>query len=640
MQDVYQNDPNWANYSSFEEQLAIGQLGSEPLYTKQVDVAKATKFYVHVMGAADAPDLDLGIFLDGKDGNPVDGITQTGECIAVCADWDADEEVTIDFPEDGAYLIRVFGFDVTGSPGHFDMDVEISAENSTGILCINSSLSTIIENRVEGCNVGIHTDALSVGHRIYHNNFIANGIHAIEEGSNSWDNGFPSGGNHWDNWTAPDSNRDGFVDYPLVIGNGNQDNYPFAEMWEIDDSMPIADAGDDQIIDQGDTLMFNGSGSVDNVGIVNYSWELFYGDAVRVMYGMFANFTFYSVGNVSVNLTVRDAAGLESLGQMWVNVREVPDPEAAAGEDQNVDQGDIVILNGSESSGSLPLSNYTWVFTYNDTAHMLYGAVAEFAFYTVGNYSVNLTVRDVSGDSGTDQMWVHVRDITPPVAEAGTGQIIGQGEVATLNGSVSIDNVRVVNYTWSFIYNGTSYTLYGEVVTFPFYTVGNYSIDLVVRDGADNSDSDMTWVHVKDTIAPVVVSVFPFGDNVPADTEIRITFSEQMSPSPVEEAITISPGVEISSFVWTDNNRTLRIIMSAKMSYHTTYTVTIGEGAKDVSGKGFTEPYLWNFTTEDAPSPPPFDCVYYTAILGLGIGIACAIVYLWLRRKRSTHPSN
>ncbi len=111
-------------------------------YTKVVKVQKSCLIFdVHIWGHSDAPDLDLGIFLDGKgDGNIPDGIAQKDEFIAYGADADADEHVKLIQPdvmddpdtpdvnelEEGApYIIKVLGFTTTTGLGHFDMDVTI-----------------------------------------------------------------------------------------------------------------------------------------------------------------------------------------------------------------------------------------------------------------------------------------------------------------------------------------------------------------------------------------------------------------------------------------------------------------------------------------------------------------------------------
>lgn len=82
----------------------------------------------------------------------------------------------------------------------------------------------------------------SSGSRFYHNNFIDNPHQAWLYGtnSNSWDNGYPSGGNFWSNYTGVDfmsgryqnvTGSDGLGDTPIVLAEENVDNYPLMSPW-------------------------------------------------------------------------------------------------------------------------------------------------------------------------------------------------------------------------------------------------------------------------------------------------------------------------------------------------------------------------------------------------------------------------
>jgi len=81
----------------------------------------------------------------------------------------------------------------------------------------------------------------SSDNKIYHNN-LNNAIQVYSENSiNTWDDGYPSGGNYWsdqyhgecaDHFSGPGQNisgSDGVVDTPYVIDADNQDNYPLME---------------------------------------------------------------------------------------------------------------------------------------------------------------------------------------------------------------------------------------------------------------------------------------------------------------------------------------------------------------------------------------------------------------------------
>jgi parallel beta-helix repeat protein len=235
--EVYQNDDDWAAYSSFEEQLAIGD-GGNPLFTRAVGVYGTSLFTVLIYGnMTDVVDLDMGIFLDGKDGNPIDGQTQTGEFVQYGATFSSDEFVTIINPQDGTYLIRVFGFAVLGNPGHFNMSVSLYQIGSTGIALIESDYNMISSCRMNSNAIGALVLSGS-GNTFYHNNFISNTNQAFDDGANNWDDGYPSGGNYWSDYTGIDAMNGPLQDIPgaddigdtpytnILGGSGAQDNYP------------------------------------------------------------------------------------------------------------------------------------------------------------------------------------------------------------------------------------------------------------------------------------------------------------------------------------------------------------------------------------------------------------------------------
>jgi len=105
-----------------------------------------------------------------------------------------------------------------------------------GIVIMESTGNNIIMNTIANNEYGAELRYLS-HNNIYHNKFINNGQNAYEVScDNQWDNGYPSGGNYWDDYTGvdqfsgPNQNQpgpDGIGDmpHPIQIGN-SQDKYP------------------------------------------------------------------------------------------------------------------------------------------------------------------------------------------------------------------------------------------------------------------------------------------------------------------------------------------------------------------------------------------------------------------------------
>jgi parallel beta-helix repeat protein len=109
--------------------------------------------------------------------------------------------------------------------------------NEDGIY-IFGDYNTIFSNDVvdnKGYGIVVSTHSGYKNNLIYHNNLINNTKQAYSQNNNQWDNGYPSGGNYWDDYTGVDNDGDGIGDTPYHISNYVFDRYPFIKMngWEI-----------------------------------------------------------------------------------------------------------------------------------------------------------------------------------------------------------------------------------------------------------------------------------------------------------------------------------------------------------------------------------------------------------------------
>ncbi|UCE95218.1 MAG: right-handed parallel beta-helix repeat-containing protein [Candidatus Bathyarchaeota archaeon] len=122
----------------------------------------------------------------------------------------------------------------------------IARNHLNGFICLqlhNALNNTFFGNTLtSGGNWGSVNLAQSVNNTFYHNNFTDNYIDYLidDVSANNWDNGYPAGGNYWDNYedrypSARDENSgpyqnetgsDNIWDIPYTLNENNIDHYP------------------------------------------------------------------------------------------------------------------------------------------------------------------------------------------------------------------------------------------------------------------------------------------------------------------------------------------------------------------------------------------------------------------------------
>jgi len=234
-----------------------------------------------------------------------------------------------------------------------------------------------------------------------------------------------------------------------------------------DNQSPVANAGPDQTVDEGQLVNLNGSNSTDSDdGIASYHWVQLGEPSVTLSdpNGQQPTFTSPDVGvegvSLSFELTVVDHSGLKSTDSCIVNVTWLNEPpEAIAGNDQTVDEGVVVRLNGTSSLDiDDGIASYLWTQIGVPTITLSNPASPQPTFTAPNvepdgtSLTFNLTVTDVGGLQNTDSCIVNISwQNEPPTAVVAPDYMEPiEGTLVTLDGAGSMDpDDGIASHLWT-----------------------------------------------------------------------------------------------------------------------------------------------------------------------------------------------
>ncbi len=189
-------------------------------------------------------------------------------------------------------------------------------------------------------------------------------------------------------------------------------------------------------------LMFNGTGSYDPDGMItSFSWD--FGDGATGV-GDIISHTYPSTGFYEVTLTVGDDYGVFAQEKKDIVINNLP-PEADAGSDLEVYEGEDVIFDGRNSSDTpsdMPDLKYIWDFGDNSTSE---GIITNHTYLKKGEYNVTLKVMDDDGEFSISKIRVFVRNIllsSIDITETIEPNICEPGDNVTVSGEVAFEFVK------------------------------------------------------------------------------------------------------------------------------------------------------------------------------------------------------
>jgi len=159
-----------------------------------------------------------------------------------------------------------YGINLGFSSNNNTMSGNNITNNYYGIgLYYSSNYNSVSGNNITNNYYGIYLH-YSSDNRVFHNNLINNTNQLYSSNSvNIWDDGYPSGGNYWSDYTGvdlysgPDQDllgSDGMGDTPYIIDENNTDHYPLMNPWPSGWKLDFAGLTNHPIVD---FAVYNGS---------------------------------------------------------------------------------------------------------------------------------------------------------------------------------------------------------------------------------------------------------------------------------------------------------------------------------------------------------------------------------------------
>jgi hypothetical protein len=221
--------------------------------------------------------------------------------------------------------------------------------------------------------------------------------------------------------------NDGYFDvgtYSFTIfSNDTSNNWNSSQgQFEILDTLsPNADAGLSAAINTGTIVQFNGSGSTDNVGIVNYSWTFFDINQVTLN-GPTPSYRFENTGDFGIILNATDEMGNWDVDFVWVNVTEIVTTGSISGIVTDSDGSPIAVATvtivgtafstttdgiGSYLIEDVPAGNYDIMVIKDNYKDKEITGVLVIAGQTTSNVEVSMSKEQTtSSDDSSGLVWI------------------------------------------------------------------------------------------------------------------------------------------------------------------------------------------------------------------------------------------
>jgi len=361
----------------------------------------------------------------------------------------------------------------------------------------------------------------STSNTIYHNDLIYNNQDARDDKYNTWDNGYPDGGNYWwvfDELTegAQDTNDDNIIDRAYIINEGNsKDKYPLKKPWGIIMNLPpscsIICEPSSGYVPLTVSFLLKASdvdGSIKAWAIdANNDKTIDFSDLGEPPKNI--QYTYQNTGNYIVNFTVEDNGGetLTSMATISISSPTGKLPICSLTCSPSSGRSPLIVtfsLSASDSDGLVT----SWALDTNGNGITEYSGsglpppIIHHNYLSKGTYSAKLTVFGNDGQNGTSNFIIVVyesEDLGPnqsPVANFvhSPKSPVRVGKTINFTDNSLDPDGDIVNWTWNF---GDGTRMYGQHVSHIYNEPENYNVILTVKDNNGETDSFTLLITVE-----------------------------------------------------------------------------------------------------------------------------------------------
>lgn len=338
-------------------------------------------------------------------------------------------------------------------------------------------------------------------------------------------------------------NESGTYTVTLQVRDGNQGGWAYMQQSiEVDEEPndpPRANAGNDAEVQVGVSLTFRGTATdPDGDNITFFMWDFGDGDVWESNVTGQTNHTYRNAGTYTATFTAEDERGARDSDNRIVTVNPPPDmpPNAYAGEDMTVMQGETVVFQG-KGTDDFGIAKYEWDFNSDNVWDYQSDRSGDttWVYPDPGIYTAILRVTDKPrpglpgpGQTDEDSLIVTVKQNQPPDAKIlVTTLFVQTGELVSFTSDSEDPEGASLDHAWDLDGDGRT----DSTVVNPRYTYrreGNYQVTLSVTDDYGQSDTDSVTIQVSQSYSVELEISSAIRDLDPGDQwEFRATITNE-----------------------------------------------------------------------------------------------------------------